>query len=182
MRFFKKIKFRGSRAYEHAKEIGEFYQHMLPTSREFVQKYRLSDKDSFDEANDKIIHFVFFPELDSPLAKSEYKNDGFLDLWIRRTSISLRELPSYYVNSEFKRTTGLLGLVVAVLRVENGIYSPINTDEDVKAILEVCYEQLIQLGIDKKTILGSKNSSCLDFFDFAKSDPISIISAAPHNV
>ena len=178
MRFFKKIKFRGSRAYEHAKEIGQFYQHMLPTSREFVQKYRLSDKDSFDEANDKIIHFVFFPELDSPHAKSEYKNDGFLDLWIRKTSIKrLRELPSYYVNSEFKRTTGLLGLVVAVLRVENGIYSPINTDEDVKAILEVCYEQLIQLGIDKKTILGSKNSSCLDFFDFAKSDPISIITA-----
>ncbi len=167
MRFFKKLKFRNSRAAEHARYIGKAYlftEKWIPELLENgIGKYGISDKDTFDEANNKVILSIF----DSSRA-------NMLNTYIKGTAIKTgRLLPSEMVAREFKRTTGLLGLVATVLRVENGIYS--NTDEDVKAMLEVCYAELMQLGIDKKTILGSKNSSCLDFFDFAKSDPISLI-------
>ena len=163
MRFFKRLKLRNSRVAEHTRYIGKAYLFLETTVTEVVRlggEYRLSDKDSFDEANNKVLLQIF--------------EGSILNTYIKGTAIKTgRVLPSEIVAREFKRTTGLLGLVVAVLRVENGIYS--NTDADIKAMLEVCYAELMQLGIDKKTILGSKNSSCLDFFDFAKSDPISLI-------
>ena len=164
MRFLKKLKFRNSRATEHARYIGKAYlftEKWIPELlKNGIGKYTISDKDTFDEANNKVILSIF--------------DSSMLNTYIKGTAIKTgRLLPGEMVAREFKRTTGLLGLVVTVLRVENAIYS--NTDEDVKAILEVCYAELINALIDKKVILGSKNSSCLDFFDFAKSDPISLI-------
>ena len=163
MRFFKRLKLRNTRATEHARYIGKAYLFTEKWNPELLKrgigKYTISDKDTFDEANNKVILSIF--------------DGSILNTYIKGTAIKTgRVLPSEMVAREFKRTTGLLGLVVTVLRVENAIYS--NTDEDIKAILELCYGELTSW-IDEQVILGSKNSSCLDFFDFAKSDPISLI-------
>jgi hypothetical protein len=166
MGFFKKLKFRNSRATEHARYIGEAYLFMEKWNPELLKrgmgKYRISDKDTFDEANNKVILSLF----DGSILNTHIKGTAI------KSRVSINQLPSDIVAREFKKTTGLFGLVVTVLRVENAIYS--NTDEDIKAILEVCYLELFEW-IDEQVLLGSKNSSYLDFFDFAKSDPISLI-------